>query len=98
MPGKNKKAPGSKASSSQAGDSIECEVYTARLWTVTNGGALLLSVALPPAAKDESLGAYWEVVHCGDRGGPPANKVRGLCCTVDSLDVSVFLCVLDMSV
>ena len=52
----------------------------------------------PPAGKDESLGAYWEVVHCGDRGGPPANKVRELCCTVDSRDVSVFLCVLHMSV
>ena len=78
MPRTAKKASGSKSSASQAADSIECEVYGSRLWTVTNGGALLLPVVSPPAGKDESLGAYWEVVHCGDRGGPPANKVREL--------------------
>ena len=75
---KAKKPPASKASASQAAETIECEVYGARLWTVTNGGHLLLPVASPPAGKDESLSAYWEVVHCGDRGGPPANKVREL--------------------
>ena len=93
-----KKGAASEASASQSFPSLECEVFASRLWTVTNGGALLLPFASPPAGKDESLGAYWEVVHCGDRGGPPANKVRELCCTVDSLDVSVFLCVLDTSV
>ena len=97
MPKNTKKASGSKASSSLAGESIEVEVFASRLWTVTNSGGLFMPSSSPPGSKDESLGAYWEVVHCGDRGGP-ANKVRELCCTVDSLDVSVFLCVRDMSV
>ena len=78
MPKDKKKPAGSKASSSQSVACPECEVYAARLWTVTNGGALLLPVATPPAGKDENLGAFWEVMHCGDRGGPPANKVRDL--------------------
>ena len=78
MPKSNTKGGGSKASSVQPAESVECEVYASRLWTVTNGGHILLPVASPPAGKDESLSAYWEVVHCGDRGGKPANKVREL--------------------
>ena len=78
MPKTTKKPSASKASSVQAAETLECEVYASRLWTVTNGGHLLLPVASPPAGKDESLSAYWEVVHCGDRGGPPAIKVREL--------------------
>ena len=78
MPKGTKKATGSKASVSQSVASPECEVYAARLWTVTPGGALLMPVSSPPAGKDENLGAFWEVVHCGDRGGKPANSVRDL--------------------
>ena len=73
-----KKGAASEASASQSVSSLECEVFASRLWTVTNGGALLLPVASPPSGKDESLAACWEVVHCGDRGGPPTNKVREL--------------------
>ena len=78
MPASKKKATGSKASSSQSDATLECEVYASRLWTVTPGGALLMPISSPPAGKDENLGAFWEVVHCGDRGGKPANSVRDL--------------------
>ena len=53
-----KKGAASEASASQSVFSLECEVFASRLWTVTNGGALLLPVASAPAGKDESLGAY----------------------------------------
>ena len=77
MPKGVKKALGSKASSSQSVASPE-GLYAARLWTVTPGGALLMPVSTLPAGKDENLGAFWEVVHCGDRGGKPANQVRDM--------------------
>ena len=77
MPQQAKKATGSKASVSQSVATLECEVYASRLWTVTPGEALLLPLSSPPAGKDENLGAFWEV-HCGDRGGKPANSVRDL--------------------
>ena len=78
MPEQKKKATSSKASVADSVAHLECEVYGSRLWTVTNNGALFLPISSPPVGKDEGLGAYWEVVHCGDRGGPPANKVREL--------------------
>ena len=78
MPQGKKKGTGSKASVSQSDATPECEVYASRLWTVTPGGALLMPISSPPAGKDENLGAFWEVVHCGDRGGKPANQVRDM--------------------
>ena len=52
------------------------EVYKNRLWTVTNAGELYMPTAIPAAGTDECFGPFWDVRQCGDRGGPPAAKVR----------------------
>ena len=76
MPKKQKKAAMPVASSSSSLPTYDIEVYTTRLWTVSKEGELMMPVASPPAGKDETYGPFWDVRPCGDRGGPPASKVR----------------------
>ena len=76
VPKKTKVAAPPPASSLVPQPNLDIEVYTTRLWTVSKDGELTMPVAEPPSGTDECFGPFWDVRPCGDRGGPPANKVR----------------------
>ncbi len=64
MPKPKNKGAGSKASSSQWVPAPECEVYAARVWTVTQAGGLLLPVAspLPERMRAWARSGRWLIV------------------------------------
>ena len=76
MPKNKQKAAASAASQLKSTPTLPIEVYSHRLWTVTQAGMVMMPVSTPPDAQDECFGSYWDVKPCGDRGGPPANQVR----------------------
>ena len=69
MPKAQKKAASLAASQLKPTPEYSIEVYSHRLWTVTQGGEVMMPVSSPPSGKDECFGQYWDVKACGDRGG-----------------------------
>ena len=73
-----KKGAASEASASQSVPSLECEVFASRLWTVTNGGALLLPVASPPPVRLRAWAHTGRWCTVATVVAHPTNKVREL--------------------
>ena len=76
MPANKKKGAASKTSVDTTEPHMEMAVFASRLWTVTREGAVIIPNTVPPQGAEDNLGQFWNVEHCGDYGGPLANKVR----------------------